>query len=472
MREIATILCLAGIPFLLRLDRDGRRVSFALWLPVAWTFLAGSRMISEWFGSDYKAESPEALLDGSPLDRLVITAMLAAGLLVLMARGPRVLDLLRANGPVVLFFLWAGFSVLWSDYPDVALKRWIKACGNVVMVLIVLTDADPAAALRRYLARLGFALIPLSILFIKYYPDLGREYHRWTWKVSYTGVATSKNSLGYVCLVLGLAALWRLLETRRWSVDGNDAWMPPGLALRTRRRMLLAHGLLLAMTLWLLRMADSATTLFCFAVAGGLMMAAGTPTFRRTPGALHIAVAAGVIAVLCGLLFADVLTSALGRDTTLTGRTELWDTLLEMSPDPVLGTGFESFWLGPRVARLWQQYWWHPNQAHNGYLETFLNLGAIGVLLLMAVIVRGYRNVVDALVYDPEGGRLKLAYLTASLLYNLTEAAFKGMHLVWIAFFLAVLRLPRWAVSAELAEAPAEAPAEPALEPVAPESTA
>jgi O-antigen ligase len=159
--------------------------------------------------------------------------------------------------------------------------------------------------------------------------------------------------------------------------------------------------------------------------------------------------------VLVGLLFAGTLTAVLGRDTTLTGRTDLWERLLAMSPNAVLGAGFESFWLGDRMTRLWHEYWWKPNQAHNGYLETFLNLGVIGVGLLVAMIVRGYRNVVVALAYDPPTARLKVAYLVAAVLYNLTEAAFKGMHLVWIAFFLAILHVPR------LAPAPAAALAAP-----------
>jgi hypothetical protein len=86
----------------------------------------------------------------------------------------------------------------------------------------------------------------------------------------------------------------------------------------------------------------------------------------------------------------------------------------------------------------------------------------------VAIIVRGYRNIVAALYDDPETGRLKLAYLVAAVLYNLTEAAFKGMHLVWIAFFLAVIRPPRLAAAPALEPEPEELE----LGPVAAEPTA
>jgi len=46
-----------------------------------------------------------------------------------------------------------------------------------------------------------------------------------------------------------------------------------------------------------------------------------------------------------------------------------------MRVNPWIGAGFESFWLGPRLNKLWAQYNFMPNQAHNGYIEIYLNLG-------------------------------------------------------------------------------------------------
>ena len=69
-------------------------------------------------------------------------------------------------------------------------------------------------------------------------------------------------------------------------------------------------------------------------------------------------------------------------------------------------------------------------------------MGWLGVALLSFVIARGYQNVVGALHRDPELGKLRLAFFVIALLYNLTEAAFKMMHPVWIIFLLAVTAVP------------------------------
>ncbi len=424
-----------GIVMLFRLDRpktETAGVSLALWIPTTWILIAGSRMVSEWFQTGPQMKSPEQYLDGSPIDRFVLTVLLAAGLTTLLVRRRRAATVLMANAPIVLFFLYCAISVSWSDYPDIAFKRWMKAVGDFVMVLVVLTEADPRMAVKRLLARAAFVLIPLSVLFIKYYPELGRGYDRWTWSPYYAGVATGKNALGYICLVLGIGSLWRWLAAFR-SEDGKPAAGP-----------LVAHGAVLAMIVWLFWKADSATSLACFLLGGSLLWIAGLRRSTRT-GPVATVFIGLLILLAASVLFLSSgtgLVEAMGRDTTLTGRTDLWDQLLRIPVDPLFGTGFESFWLGERVEAFWRTYWWHPNQAHNGYLEIFLNLGWMGLALLAAVVAGAGRNIRRAFRRDPETARLCLAYLAVALLYNLTEAAFKSFHLMWFAFLLAAAAHP------------------------------
>src|SRR2546425_3035623 len=430
---IATIIFALGILGLFLLDRDRKsRVSPALWIPVVWLLINASRSVSQWLGGVVYMASPDALEEGSPFDAFIFAGLLAAGLVVLLERRESAGTLLRANWPLLVFFSYCAISVLWSDYPFVAFKRWTKAVGDLVMVLVVLTDPEPTAALKRFIARSGFLLIPLSILLIGYYPGVGWSYIPSTGAPYYMGVATGKNGLGIVCLVFGLGSLWRFLE----ALHSEE---------RPRRAgPLIAHGAILAMALWLLYMADSATSLACFLVGGVLIALTSQRGSALKPAAVY-AFTAGIVALFSLGLFVDseeALIETMGRDVTLTGRTQLWADLLRMAADSWFGTGFESFWLGDRVKSLWSQYLWHPNQAHNGYLEVFLNLGWVGVALLGFVIAWGYRNAVGALHRDPELGGLRLAFFVVAVLYNVTEAAFRMMHPVWIAFLLAVMVIP------------------------------
>lgn len=428
--SIATALYAFGILGLLMLDRDRKvRTSKALWIPMAWLFII-VRPVSVWLGSAPQPSSPDQYLEGSPLDGAVFAALLALGLIVLAGRTRRVGVLLRGNGPILLFLLYCAVSILWSDYPGVALKRWIKFIGDLVMVLIVLTDTDPSAAVKRFLPWTGFLLVPLSVLLIKYYPDLGRAYNPWTWMPEWTGVATGKNGLGMITMIFGLASLWRFLQ-ELWTGEGR------------RRGPLIAHGTVLAMALWLFAKAHSMTSLSSFVVAGGLMAVVMSPTaLARRPATVHLLMGT-ILSASVAIAYLDIggLVAALGRDPTLTGRTEIWSRAISMDANPLLGTGFDSFWLGERLKEMWSLYYFHPNQAHNGYLEVYLNLGWVGVALLAGVLTTSYRNALGALLRDRRGGSLYLAYFLVAVVYNLTEAAFKESHPVWIAFLLAATSL-------------------------------
>src|SRR5262249_32181326 len=185
---IATLVYLAGITALFYWVRDAEaRTSKALWIPTVWLLIVASRPVSVWLQIAPTYDSRDAYIDGSPLDAAFFGALLVAGLIVLLLRAKQVSAILRKNGPVILFFAYCLMSVAWSDYPVVAFKRWIKAIGDLVMVIIILTDSDVLAAVRKVLTRIAFTSLPMSLLFIKYYPELGRSYNQWSWAPVYSG---------------------------------------------------------------------------------------------------------------------------------------------------------------------------------------------------------------------------------------------------------------------------------------------
>jgi O-antigen ligase len=446
--HLATVVFIILILALFWLDRDPEaRTSMALWVPTVWLLINASRPVSLWlaaFGFNVGTEISQAdqYLEGSPIDRNVFAVLLAAGLIVLASRRRQVGSLLRRNVPILLFFSYCLLSILWSDYPFITLKHWIKGVGDVVMVSVVLTESEPEAALKRILRPASFLLIPLSVLFIKYYPDLGRGYRAWTWTPMYSGVTMGKNLLGMTCLICGLGSLWSFLAAYR---DRNG---------RERRRRLIAHGTVLLMVFWLFWIANSMTSLSCFVMAGGLMVITSLSRSARNPGVAHFLVAA-VICVPLFALFSGMgggMVESLGRDPTFTGRTAIWKVVLSLSGNPLVGTGYESFWLSERLLRIGELTMKGLQEAHNGYLEVYLNLGWIGVTLLAVLIVTGYRNVVFTLRRNPHAGGIRLALFVVTLVFSLTEAGFRMMAPVWITFLLATTALPE-AANAEVSAA-------------------
>jgi O-antigen ligase len=369
-------------------------------------------------------------LEGSPFDRLVYEILLGLGLLVLFHRGRRISPFLKGSSAVILYFAYCLVSVLWSDFADVSFKRWIKAIGDLVMMLIVVTDAQPLEAFKRLISRLGFLLLPSSVLLIKYFGDLGRGYDPSGAPIN-TGVTTNKNSLGVITMVITLGAVWNFLRLLRAKDQEN------------RGRHLLAQATLLAFGIAVLFLAHSATSLACFTLGAGLLFATSLPSMGRRPGRVHALVATIFVADgLVMLLGVDArVVHALGRQTDFTGRTEIWKAVMFAVSNPLLGTGFESFWLGPRLNVVWSHLseYMHVNEAHNGYLEVYLNLGIIGVGLIALIFVKAYRDAVAVFRQDPPAGSLWLAYIFAAVFYSITEAGFRSLAPMWIFLLLAAV---------------------------------
>jgi exopolysaccharide production protein ExoQ len=432
--SIALVIYSFGIWILLWLARDSEHVtSKALLIPTAYLLLNGSRPPSIWF-QGHTVPSPEQIMEGSPFDRNIYIGLIVAGIVVLWRRQTAVVRILRANSAICFFLAYCAMSICWSDYPDVAFKRWIRLLGDFTIVLIVLTDRDPSSAIKQLLTRVGFILVPCSILLNKYYPKLSRFYDPYTGRQFVSGVATDKNMLGMSCLVYGLGVLWQFLEAYRAPKS------------RERTRHLIAQGVVLSMVLLLFAAADSMSSLSCFTMGGGLIVATSLFKIARKPAMVYLMVAA-VVGASFAILFLHIGGGALesmGRNPTLTGRTEIWKGLLMYSGNPLIGTGFDSFWLGERMTHIWASggLLYGINEAHNGYLETYLNLGCIGVTILAVLIVTGFRNIIATLRRNTDISRLRLGFFTAAIVYSFTEVGFRTSCSVWMAFLLAIVAVP------------------------------
>ncbi|MFZ1975898.1 MAG: O-antigen ligase family protein [Candidatus Acidiferrales bacterium] len=246
-------------------------------------------------------------------------------------------------------------------------------------------------------------------------------------------MTTNKNSLGLIVFIVLLGALWNV---RALLIDKEAP---------NRGRRLLAQVTLLTFGIVLLQMAHCATAIACFILGGGLMLATSLRFIRNRPSRVGVLCLLVVLAGGLGMLFGgdSALSSALGRGNGLSGRSEIWAASIAAAGNPIIGTGFESFWNVnvDKVARGLQGYWDIHNlvSAHNGYIEVYLDLGLTGVCLIVLILISGYRRASKAFQRNPELGSLMLAYITTATFYSITEAGFRIMTPSWIFLLLAVV---------------------------------
>jgi exopolysaccharide production protein ExoQ len=405
----------------------------ALWIPVIAMFIAGTRNISQWL-SGQVGMSAAAFEEGNPLDRVISLGLILLAIGVLTLRSVNWGVFIARNLALLAFLSFALLSVFWSDFPFTAFKRWFRDLGIYLMILVVLSDPRPVEAVRTVLRRLGYLMVPLSILLIKYYSAIGKHYSYWTGEAEFVGAATSKNMLGLLCLISGLYFFWDTVT--RWTERKQ----------RRVKRILLVNLAFIGMTLWLMRLAQSTTSEVCLLIGCLVIVAAHIRFFKRRPTALKVLVPSlfGLYLILnFGLNMNGSMAQAVGKDPTMTDRTKIWAFVLGMHTNPLLGTGYQSFWLGPRLEYFWMHSGLgHLNEAHNGYLEVYLELGLLGVIVLLGFLLAGYRTICKGLTSRSDLAILGLATWLTLLFYNMSEAAFEN-GLLWTMLMFGAIALPK-----------------------------
>src|SRR5207247_2981351 len=309
--RLALFLTLALIVFLFRRDiREKPDVSGALWLPLLWLVLGCSRPVTAWlniFGLPVAGGVSNE--EGSPLDAFFYYAMATAGFCILINRQVSLSEVLRRNGWIVAFIAYCFISIVWSYYPFITFKRCTKIFIHPIMALIVLTEPDLKEALTRLMKRCAYVVVPISILWIRYYPHLGIAYpDEWTGVQTMVGISVGKNSLGEDCLILGFFLFWHLLQT--WRTERNT---------QRRNELLLTAGFLVGI-LYLLRLSHSATAAICLFLAILIVVFVGIrPTIKNFIGTYVLTALVLIAAVQLTFGISGRLSESLGRGSNMTG---------------------------------------------------------------------------------------------------------------------------------------------------------
>lgn len=160
-----------------------------------------------------------------------------------------------------------------------------------------------------------------------------------------------------------------------------------------------------------------------------------------------VAIAALLIAGL-GVEAAELI----GRDTKLTGRTEIWPTVIRfIEARPMLGYGFEAFWLDgsetKNTVAVFADFIAH--NAHNSYFEIMLSVGLLGSVVIWFSVARSLFQSSTALFGGRDARRFALPFMIFVLILSFSESTLgdcAGMG----AFILGLL-IPKVALSHAMA---------------------
>ena len=170
--------------------------------------------------------------------------------------------------------------------------------------------------------------------------------------------------------------------------------------------------------------------------------------FKRIAVVIIICTAILLLLVPAVVLAMDQLgtiATMLGKDSTLTGRVDLWLLLPPYIMErPWFGHGLGAFWVldSADVFSIWIAVDWQPPHAHNGWLDLLLELGVVGwslaTIQILLLLTNGIRAIIDG---KEPGLQFLLAAIFVILIHNLTESSLVRPGLSWglLVIFTAAL---------------------------------
>src|SRR5262245_16319377 len=350
----------------------------------------------------------------------VIMALLNGSRLSRLTWPPHIICLLA-------YLAFAGASVLWAFSTELSFLRFIlQAMILTSIVLPAMLAVRTTDIMRGLFLCFAFGSI-LHLAFVFDAPALIMK----NAPPGYSGYFSGKNTLGQFAGIALLLALHELVHSG------------------FRR----ALGIIVAIIATLLLFLSNSKTALGFAFVApflaGLMLIVGK-RLRISPAIVILSIIGfGAFCFAVSPLKISHVGWYLYGDVTFTGRTVIWDfALYEIGRKPLFGWGYQSFWLvGPDAPSIVEAPGWVKNMpnAHNGYLDTMLEMGVVGFAFLVIFLTATLHAIGRVVDRDPARAWLLLSLALFVMLSNLLESFWmRGFEFLWVVFVMAAAEAARY----------------------------
>jgi exopolysaccharide production protein ExoQ len=365
--------------------------------------------------------------EANPVDKAAKLVAYSACMVLVLATFPRISKVLAQNPLLTTLPVLAIASTLWSQFPSQSLFAGIYLALNVGFAIYLMVRFELYEQLQLFVV-LGWIVTGASILAAVLVPGYG----------------TAQADIGYFGSWIGLFPHKNACSVTMAFLLSPAFYMRPASA-----RQKVARLAFIILTLSLILMSQSRTGwMVTVALLAYVGVTKGILRLTKKDSAvlvLSLGMGLTVVAMLFVRYYSEIMR-LMGKDATLTGRTALWEfTLISIMKAPILGYGFQAFWRGLQgeAANITLNVHWSAIEAHDGYLDVCVGLGALGLGLIICTVLKAYRD--GYVCYRND--RLKnvewyLAIIWVTLISNISETRLMLPHdLVWIMYVMACVGL-------------------------------
>ena len=359
---------------------DKRNIYFKI---AIFTFVA--YLFFSFFGTKvpFKPRVEESNLGGpgNLINQVVFSSLFLLSLISLFVRRLDAIAIIKKEKVLTIFLIWCLITVIWSYSPIDTVKRLFRTVALFSVTLSLLVHTSSPEEILKFIKPLLYIYLLVSIIAcFTISGAIDPQFHSWR------GFEDTKNNLGgvaVICIILSFF-IYRMETGKSKAIAAIAVFFSVALLFGSTSVTSISNFMILAFIGSLLVVDELFKPL-------GLGRAASV-----------IIILFGVGLVVTFLIAAPdllgVVTRAVGKDPSFTGRTDLWVAMLvSIWQHPFLGTGYQAFWsvtpASPYLEHIYKVFIWLPNEAHNGYIDIANEVGIIGLVIFLVMIIRYFINI-------------------------------------------------------------------------------
>jgi len=362
-----------------------------------WYLAVGVLFFSGFFIFLFDAENPSSIY-------AIISAQfyLVSGIILFKNKNLAIYYLIKSRYPILICFL-AFISVTWSYNSNLAITRSIALLGTLFFALALVVILEHKELIKVLVYPLFFAAV-ITIFIAIAFPAIGIDDG---YKVSdhvglWQGTYGFKNRLGRVMGLLVIILLSQQVITKVKTIY------------------------MLVITLFVLFMSGSSTPIIAVIIVSLIKLYFIFSHKVHSFFKAAIFITCLYILIFFPIFIEFIVIELMGKDLSGSGRVDMWVDILLSIDSPLTGYGFGGgFWGEFGYANgLIDHRYILLGHAHNGFVDTLIELGIIGVafyfLLLLRGLVCSYKRIID------EGPYFYLSFflLVFFVVYSLTGSAY------------------------------------------------
>ena len=359
------------------------------------------------------------------VNQIVYGTLFLTSLIALLPSRTKIFSLIKKEKFLTIFLFWCFLTILWSNYSLISFKRFFQYFTTVQIFVAYLfyakTSKEPLTIFQYILG----AYIILSLISIMIVPEAKESNGDWR------GIALTKNNLGQLAFISCL--IW-VQSLKRSSLLAKPIYI--GLLLISFILLVGSYSSTPLLTLFILLFIGIVLNINTIFESLGIRKLLVFTLF------IFLIIMGWLIFTQEKYLVAQFLASVgkQGKDLTFTGRTYLWAYILNIAQSHLwLGCGFQGYWVGidPKLGLLYDVIGWVPNQAHNGYVDLLNEIGLVGAILFIAVVINYFSNLLKR-----QKPFFWHWYFIGALIINFTESTFlRPQHPIGVIFMFSYLIL-------------------------------